>query len=103
MAGFRFFGLIFFSNQWVPNPPLLTLFYPQMKVEVNIRRVVIMEELRGNSPEIRNESTRIQILASPFIGWVTLGKILNFSEPNILICIMKVTVPPLLDPCPIKE
>ena len=97
-GGFPFLWFNFFSNQWVPNPPLLTLFYPQMKVEVNIRGVETMKEPRGNSPEIRNKSTGIQILASPFMGWVTSGKILNFFEPNILICKMKIKWYPLFGP-----
>lgn len=75
VGGFPFLCFNFFSNRWVFNPPLLTLFYPQMKVEVDSTRIETMEKPKGNTPEIRNKSTRIQILASPFKRWVTLGKI----------------------------
>lgn len=53
--GFFFFGFTeFFSNQWVPISPLLTLSFPRVKIEFNGRRVKTMEEFKGKTPKIRN-------------------------------------------------
>lgn len=78
MVSFCFLDLIF-SNQWVPNPLPLTLSFPQVKVELN-RRDKTMEELKGKTPNKISKCTRIQILASPFMGYVTLGNFVNFSK-----------------------
>lgn len=74
-----FIWVYFFFYQWVPNLPLLTPSFPQLKVKINIRRVKIIEEVKGKTPKIRSKSTRIQILASPL--WARLPWASYLSEP----------------------